>query len=134
MTTTPKAFVNIFTDLDLNLTRTPMTHDISIISDEIAIKRSLKNLILTNRYDRPFSPDINGNVTTHLFENFSPLTEIRLEKGIRDCITSFEPRVDVLAIVVNSDVSNNRFGITIKFRVRTTLREDETKFFLERLR
>ena len=102
--------------------------------DENAIKRSLRNLIQTNTYERPFSPEIKGNVTAHLFENFSSLTEIRLEKGIRDAILSFEPRVVVQDIIVNSQEDQNRFDVTIRFQIRNTPKVAEVQFYLERLR
>ena len=125
---------NKFSDIDLNFAKNPLTKDLNIVVDENAIKRSLRNLIQTNTYERPFSPEIKGNVTAHLFENFSSLTEIRLEKGIRDAILSFEPRVVVQDIIVNSQEDQNRFDVTIRFQIRNTPKVAEVQFYLERLR
>lgn len=125
---------NKFSDIDLNFAKNPLTKDVNIVVDENAIKRSLRNLIQTNTYERPFSPEIKGNVTAHLFENFSSLTEIRLEKGIRDAILSFEPRVVVQDIIVNSQEDQNRFDVTIRFQIRNTPKVAEVQFYLERLR
>ena len=125
---------NKFSDIDLNFAKNPLTKDVNIVVDENAIKRSLRNLIQTNTYERPFSPEIKGNVTAHLFENFSSLTEIRLEKGIRDAILSFEPRVVVQDIIVKSQEDQNRFDVTIRFQIRNTPKVAEVQFYLERLR
>lgn len=125
---------NKFTDLDLNFAKNPLTKDVNVLQDESAIKRSLRNLILTNTYERPFAPEIKGNVTAHLFENFTDLTVIRLEKGIRDAILSYEPRVVVQDIIVEGDPDRNRFSVTIRFQIRNTQKVSEVQFYLERLR
>ena len=125
---------NRFVDLDLNFAKNPISRDINVLQDETAIKRSLRNLILTNRYDRPFFPEMSGNVTAHLFENFTDLTVVRLEKGIRDAILSFEPRVVIQDIIVRAEPDNNRFDVTIMFQIRNSTRTSEVQFYLERLR
>jgi len=131
MATAPK---NQFTDLDLNFAMNPVTKDINTVLDESAIKRSLKNLLLTNKYERPFQPGIQSNITSHLFENFTPLTEARLEKGIRDTVTSFEPRVTLNDVVVIGNPDYNRFDVTIRFQIKNKPKVSEFQFYLERLR
>ena len=123
-----------FTDLDLNFARNPLTKDVNILQDESAIKRSLKNIILTNTYEKPFMPEFKGNVTAMLFEPFTDLTVIRLEKGIRDAILSYEPRVVLQDVIVEGDPDRNRFIVTIRFQIRNTSKVSETQFYLERLR
>jgi len=131
MASTPQ---NKFTDLDLNFAKNPMTRDVNVLQDESAIKRSLKNIILTNTYERPFLPELKGNVTAMLFEPFTDLTVIRLEKGIRDAILSYEPRVVLQDVIVEGDPDRNRFIVTIRFQIRNTSKVSETQFYLERLR
>jgi len=128
---TPK---NRFSDLDLSFARNPISHDINILTDEASVKRSLRNLILSNTYDRPFQPELNGNVTAHLFEPMTELTEIRIEKGIRDAISSYEKRVIVQDVVVRGDKDLNSFDITIQFQIRNSQQVSEVQFYLERLR
>ena len=106
----------------------------NVLQDETAIKRSLKNIILTNTYERPFLPELKGNVTAMLFEPFTDLTVIRLEKGIRDAILSYEPRVVLQDVIVEGDPDRNRFIVTIRFQIRNTSKVSETQFYLERLR
>lgn len=131
MVTAPK---NQFTDLDLNFAMNPVTKDINTLLDESAVKRSLKNLLLTNKYERPFQPGIQSNITAHLFENFTPLTEARLEKGIRDTVTSFESRVVLQDVIVIGNPDYNRFDITIRFQIKNKPKVSEFQFYLERLR
>jgi phage baseplate assembly protein W len=131
MASTPQ---NKFTDLDLNFAKNPVTRDVNVLQDESAIKRSLKNIILTNTYERPFLPELKGNVTAMLFEPFTDLTVIRLEKGIRDAILSYEPRVVLQDVIVEGDPDRNRFIVTIRFQIRNTSKVSETQFYLERLR
>lgn len=131
MATAPK---NKFTDFDLNFARNPITNDINVLVDESAVKRSLKNLVLTNTYERVFQPGIKSNVTSYLFDNWMPLTEARIEKAIRDTITSFEPRVVVQDVVVRGNPDENRFDVTIRFQIHTNPRPTELQFYLERLR
>lgn len=123
-----------FTDIDLNFAKNPVTRDLNVLQDETAIKRSLKNIILTNTYERPFLPELKGNVTAMLFEPFTDLTVIRLEKGIRDAILSHEPRVVLQDVIVEGDPDRNRFIVTIRFQIRNTSKVSETQFYLERLR
>jgi len=125
---------NKFTDIDLNFAKNPLTKDVNVLQDESAIKRSLKNIILTNTYERPFMPEFKGNVTALLFEPLTDLTVIRLEKGIRDAVLSYEPRVVLQDVIVESDPDHNRFSVTIRFQIRNTSKVSETQFYLERLR
>jgi len=131
MATTPQ---NKFTDLDLNFAKNPLTRDVNVLQDEAAIKRSLKSIVLTNTYERPFMPEFKGNVTAMLFEPFTDLTVIRIEKGIRDAILSYEPRVVLQDVIVEGDPDRNRFIVTIRFQIRNTSKVSETQFYLERLR
>ena len=69
-----------FSDIDLNFTRNTITSDIIKVEDVIAVKRSVKNLVQTNFYERPFQPELGCGVRELLFENFTPMTKIFLEK------------------------------------------------------
>ena len=67
-----------FRDLDLDFTRNAVTNDVNVVEDVIAVKRSLRNLIQTNFYERPFQPDLGCGVRELLFEPFTPLTKVHL--------------------------------------------------------
>ena len=85
----------IYRDLNLNFNAHPVTGDVVTITDVNAIKRSIRNLLLTNHYDRPFHPEIGSNISQLLFENFGIITGTMLSKEIEDMITNYEPRAMV---------------------------------------
>ena len=71
-----------FRDIDLDFNRNAITNDVAVVEDVIAVKRSVKNLIQTNFYERPFHPELGCGVRQLLFENFTPLTAIYMRKKI----------------------------------------------------
>ena len=87
-----------YKDLDLDFIPHPVTKDlVSKINDE-AVKRSIRNLVLLNTYEKPFHPEIGSDVRNLLFELATPLTAIRLKKAIEEVIENFEPRAQLLDI------------------------------------
>ena len=84
--------VKTYSDLNLNFTRNPATGDVARLTDIEAVKRSVRNLILTNQFERPFHPEIGSSVRALLFENVTPLNAILLEDRIREVIINFEER------------------------------------------
>ena len=121
-------------DLDLDFVAHPVTKDIVLKRDVEAVKRSIRNLILTNRYERPFQPTIDGGVTRHLFELSTPHTKHDIESAIRNCISNYEPRVEVIDVLVTGNLDKNGFNVTIEFRVINTPNPVTIELFLERLR
>ena len=87
-----------WSDLDLDFIKHPTTNDIVRKTDVEAVKRSVRNLILTNRYDRPFQPEIDGGVTRYLFELATPSTKADIEYAIKNTIANFEPRAEVISV------------------------------------
>ena len=81
----------VYKDLNLNFTSNPVTGDVTNVTDVNAVKRSVRNLLLTNHYDKPFHPEIGSNVTALLFENFGPITGNQLSRTIEELISNFEP-------------------------------------------
>lgn len=123
-----------FSDLDFNFLVHPRTRDVSTRYDEDAIKQSLRNLILTRNYERPFRSYIGSQVNALLFEPISPLLTSMLEKAISDVIQNFEPRVDLLNVVVQYSPHNNDVYITISFKIRNTQTPMSVNLILERTR
>ena len=121
-------------DLDLDFVAHPVTKDIVLKRDVEAVKRSIRNLILTNKYERPFQPNIDGGVTRHLFELSTPHTKHDIESAIRNCISNYEPRAEVIDVFVTGDLDRNGFNVTIEFRVINTPNPVTIELFLERLR
>lgn len=123
-----------YKDLDLDFVRKPGNKDISKKIGEEAVKRSIRNLILTNFYDRPFQPAIGSNVQKLLFENFTEITAILVSNAIKEVIANFEPRVIVLGVNVIPAPDNNAFTATITFRVLNRTEPYVLDVFLERIR
>ena len=123
-----------WSDLDLDFKSHPVTKDIIFKTDVEAVKRSIRNLILTNRYERPFQPDIDGGVTRHLFQLSTPHTKHDIKNAVETCISNFEPRATVISVFVGGDLDKNGFEVTINFRVINTPDPVTIELFLEKLR
>jgi phage baseplate assembly protein W len=125
---------NLYTDLNLNFAKNPATKDVTRLKDVEAVKRSVRNLILTNRFERPFHPEIGANVRALLFENMTPVTEQLLTERIADTLRVYEPRAVLNDVVVSGSLDTNTYTATIKFYVREVPELIIVQEFLKRLR
>jgi len=123
-----------YKDIDLNFIAHPVTGDVAKKTGVDAIVQSMKNLVLTNFYDRPFRPFIGSNTYRLLFENMDSLTARLVEQTIKQTIENFEPRVEVLAVKAYVENDNNGYNVKIVFRVINTVDPFEVTIFLERIR
>ena len=123
-----------YKDLDLSFTPHPIKKDVNIFVDDTAIINSVKNLLLTNHYERPFNPDLGSNIRKLLFENIDAVTAIMLEREITQTIANFEPRVSVIGTTVIPDYTNNGFNIQLYFNIINRTEPITINFFLERAR
>lgn len=126
--------VKDYTDLDLDFTIHPVTKDIVKKVGPNAVGRAIRNLILTNFYERPFRSFIGSNVQKMLFENIDPITANMLQDQIRDVVLSFEPRAGVSSITVTPDIDNNGYSVRIVFTIVNRPEPYVTTVFLERIR
>lgn len=126
--------VRNFKDLDLNFNIHPVRKDINFHKNEYAIINAVKNLVLTNFYERPFQPEIGSSVRRLLFENVDNLMSARIEKAIEETILNFEPRVQISKIVAVPDADRNAYGITLEFFIINNANPITITFFLERIR
>jgi phage baseplate assembly protein W len=124
----------VFKDLPLNFLAHPITKKINPLKNEDAIKRAVKNLILTNYYERPYNSFFGGNIIAQLFENFSPITRVSVEKAIKDAIDVYEPRVKFINAYVQANDDKNELIITIVFKIINQVDETELVFTVERIR
>ena len=130
-----KRSTRVYKDLNLNFNRNAVTGDVSTLSDVNAVKRSIRNLLLTNHYDRPFHPEIGSNIPALLFENFGPITGNQLSRTIDEMITNFEPRARVESAEAIPLPDNNRYDVRIYFYVENMPAElIEFQTILETLR
>ena len=132
--TSKKRVNRIYSDLDLDFTRNPVTGDVVKLFDVDAVKRSVKNLIQTNHYERPFHPEIGSDVRALLFENMTPLTALNLERKVAEVLVNFEPRASIESIVAAPDIDANRYHLQISFYVVGIQSPIIVETFLQRLR
>ena len=123
-----------FRDIDLDFTRNAVTNDVNVVEDVIAVKRSVKNLIQTNFYERPFNPELGCGVRELLFENFTPMTKVFLQKKIEEVLNNYEPRINLNSVRVDDDQDNNRLVVDIYFYVIGVPGPQQVQTFLQRLR
>lgn len=123
-----------YRDLDLDFLAHPTTKDVVIKTGEDAIKRSVRNLVMSNFYERPFRSNLGSNVRGLLFENATPLTAIFIKDAIREVINNFEPRVKVNDVQVQFDYDNNGFNVRLEYIILNRELPIVTSMFLERIR
>lgn len=109
----------------------PNEGDIPRLINENAIKRSLKNLILTNRGERLFYPSLGSGVVQMLFEQISPPTAFAIEENIKYVIQNNEPRVKVIDVIANPDYDNSGYNVYIKYEIINVVGTVTVNFFLE---
>jgi phage baseplate assembly protein W len=129
-----KRATRIYKDLDLDFGRNTVTNDVNKLTDVEAVKRSVRNLINTNHFERPFHPEIGGNVRALLFENMTPLTALNLQRKIEEVLNNFEPRAKITQIIADPDIDRNGYRLEIRFYVIGIQNPITVETFLERLR
>ena len=123
-----------YKDLDLDFMRNPKTDLLIIKTGKEAIKRSIKNLLYTDPYERLFQPEIGSGIKGLMFENYGPMTSVEIKENIALTLKNFEPRVTVTEIKVEEDIDNNGLKITINGIILNTNEPIVTSLFLERIR
>ena len=124
----------IFRDIPLNLTVHPVTGNLKVLTNAESIKQSVKNIVLTNFYERPYNPEFGGDVLSQLFENMDPITEYNISKNIRVSLENHEPRAIVDDIITTVYDDQNALTVKIKFSVQTIPEPLEVNVLLERVR
>lgn len=123
-----------FYDIDLNFGKNPLTGDILKKVDNNAIKQSVRNLIDTKKWDFPFHPEIYSQVRSLLFENFTPITKISIERTLRSLLENNEPRISIIEIDVSDDIDKNAIQINLRYRIINATTEETAKFYVYRAR
>lgn len=123
-----------FSDLDLDFLRHPTTNDVVIKKQAEAVKRSIRNLVFTQHYERPFHPEIGCKVYRMLFEPIDGYTGLEIQKSIEEVITNFEPRARLISVKVQPDTQENGYNININFFIININVPIVLTFFLQRTR
>ena len=123
-----------FADLDLNFTPHPVTGDVGFKKDENAVKQAVKNLVLTQNFERPFHSEIGSSLRSLLFEPATPMTKEILRKTISDTITNFEPRVDLIDVEIRYTLDDTAVDVRVIFKIVNTFTPIDVNLTLERTR
>ena len=124
----------IYADLNLSFTKNPATKDVARLFDVQAIKRAVKNIILTNKYERPFNSDFGCNLRGFLFENITEPLLVIIKDRVAMAIEKYEPRVTVEDVVVRDDQDKNGISIMVSFLINGTEAPVSVSTFLQRVR
>ena len=121
-----------FKDLSASFQTNPLSNDLIALKNESAIARSVRNLVLTVRGERPFQPILGTGVSRLLFDNMDKLTAAAIRSELRTTIENYEPRVEINEILVEPDFERNAFHVTLQyFIIGMDVPEQELTFALE---
>jgi len=120
-------------DLDLFFKAHPVTGDVTVKTDADAVKRSVKNIVLTNHYERPFKPNFGGSVRDMLFDLNTSRKLKKVQTRLKETIEAFEPRVENVKVILTNEDSNE-LNITIYYAIKNGTRQQQVDFTVTRTR
>jgi len=123
-----------YADLDFSFTRTPGKNDVALSYDDLAVIRSLRYLLLTKNFERPFQSNIGSRIGQLLFEPMSYLTADTIKKEIEETIKNHEPRVNLAQVTVTENPDNNAYSVGLLFFIGNNVQPTEISLILERTR
>lgn len=126
--------LSLYSDFHKDMTQNPISDDLALKLDENAVKESLKNLVLTDKGERPFQPELGGNVRAYLFDLMTPDVIKMIEEEVRTVINNHEPRVSLINVDVTGLSDENTVSVDIYFYLRNSETPLSTTVFLERTR
>tara|TARA_B100000029_G_scaffold239022_1_gene236104 strand:- start:1832 stop:2257 length:426 start_codon:yes stop_codon:yes gene_type:complete len=129
-----KRATRLYKDIDLDFGRNTVTNDVNKLTDVESVKRSVRNLINTNHYERPFHPEIGSDVRAMLFEPMTPLTALNLQRKVAEVLNNFEPRINLQQVIATPDIDRNSYNLRIMFYVIGVAGDVVVETMLERLR
>ena len=124
----------LYSDIDFTFTRKPVTNDVALSYDSQAIIRSVRNLLQTKHYDRPFNPGLGSNMELMLFEPVSDMTASSIESEIRNTIQNYEPRVNLQNVKVVPSPDQNAYQASLTFFLENSTLPTTVTLLLERNR
>ena len=126
--------VTKYSDFNFDFTAHPVTKDVAKKLNENAIAQSIRNLLLTNFYERPFKPQLGSNLKKFLFEPIDNITTSLIQDSIFQTLTNYEPRVMVREVVAVPNYEAQRYDVSVTFFVKNSTDALTINFFLERVR
>ena len=107
----------LYSDFFTNFDENPVSLDLARKTNEEAVKQSIKNLLLTDKGERPYQPNLGCNIRQMLFDNVTPDILIVMREMIRDTLDAYEPRADIIGVDVTSSIDDNAVDIAVVFKV-----------------
>ena len=126
--------VSIYSDFRKDLAFSPISGDIALLKDEDAVKDAIRNLLLTDRGERPMQPFLGGSIREMLFENLTPGTLKLIQERVESTIKTYEPRAELIDVTVTSTFDDNTVGVRIQFYIVNVQQPIELEIILERIR
>ena len=123
-----------YSDLDLTLKLHPHRKDITPLRDDNAVRNALKNLVMTNFFERPFQPSLGANLRGTLFEPADAMTKLAIKDNIERVVSAEEPRVRLLDINIVDITERNAYRVTLKYLIKESNREQDVEIILRRIR
>jgi phage baseplate assembly protein W len=124
----------IYSDIDFTFTKKPVTGDVALSYDTQAVIRSIRNLLLTRNYERPFNPDLGSGLDGLLFELISPLTATAIEREIQTIVENYEPRATIDNVIATPLTDRNAYNISLSFYIENATLPTTVTLLLERNR
>lgn len=124
----------LYSDFGTDLTAHPNSRDLSVLSNEFAVRRSIRNLVLTNRTERFFAPNIGADIRQMLFEPISDDTAMMISSNVREVIQNYEPRVRIINVEVTPNESDDSYRVNIYFYVVNVKEPTAVSVILKRVR
>jgi phage baseplate assembly protein W len=124
----------LYSDIDFTLSKRPVLNDIALSYDNQAIIRSVRNILLTKKFEKLWNPEFGSNIDILLFENISSVTASALEKEISVAISNYEPRVNMKSVLVTPYIDKNAYDVTLTFYIANATQPTTVTVFLERNR
>lgn len=123
-----------YSDLDFKFLAHPVTKKLSVLKNERAVIQAIKNIVLTDRYERFYKPLLGANIRSKLFENFGPNIVYEIKEDIQVALKNYEPRVKIIEINVDEKPEENAIMMTITFFIRNQAESVTTSILVERIR
>ncbi len=123
-----------YKDINFDFTANPVTGDVATVKDSVSVKRGIRNVLLTENYERLFNPEFGSGVKNILFEPMTPITAQRLEDEVASAINAWEQRAEIININVISEEEYNRYRVSVKFRINNSIETEQVDVFLSRER
>jgi phage baseplate assembly protein W len=123
-----------YSDFTTSFARNAVSNDVIRLTDINAVKRSIKNLVVTNKNERLLNPRIGAGLLSLLFEPMGPIVTLDIKESIADTLREFEPRIEKLNIDVTPDYDNNQYYVTIVFTMAAVPDTGTVEFTLNRIR